>query len=509
MLRALWRGKSVRAAAEAFMRRGVALARAAAVVACWLAAGPVAARALPTLEAHVLARAGYGADAWSRQRIAALGVDAYLEEQLHPDSIRDDALDARLAGYTSLSGELPQLLESFTGAASELPLREASRARLLRAIFSRRQLEQQLVDFWYDHFNVFAASGRTQSMSVVPYERASIRPHVLGRFEQLLRAVAVSPAMLYYLDNCLNVKEGFYSASGPRTGLNENYARELLELHTVGSESGFTQADVVDTARALSGWRVQPPPSGDAGSFLFFAPSHDQDAKRVLGLRLPPGGGLQEGFELLAYLARHPSTARRVCFALTRRFVSETPPVLLVGECAQVFLSSGGDLRAVTRFILFSRQFREPSLRGSKLKRPVVFVASLLRAMGARPDDRAVDELLGYLGLLGEAPFMAHPPSGYPDDSSHWSGAGAMLTRFALVAAVTEADAGLGIGGIGELPAPALVDALAARLLGAAPMPATRAAAIAGVESLGAAQGAARAREAAALLLASPDFMQH
>jgi len=479
----------------------------------WIAlacvAGAAQAQTVPTLEAHVLARAAYGADAWSRQRIADLGVDAYLEEQLHPESIPDAALDARLAGYSSLDQPLIALVADYANDPSA-PLTELSRARLLRAVFSHRQLEQVLVDFWYDHFNVFAGNGRTPSMSVLPYERDAIRPHVLGRFADLLRAVARSPAMLYYLDNFLNVKSGFVSESGPRKGLNENFARELLELHTVGTASRFTQADVVDTARAFTGWTAQPPPQGDADCFFFYSQSHDQDTKRVLGLTLPRGRGIEDGVDLLNFLARLPSTARRVCAQLAERFVSDTAPARLIGECAQVFIQSGGDLRAVTRTILFSREFRDPALRSNKLKRPLFFLASMLRATGAYPDDRELDGFLDYLRRLGEAPYLAHPPTGYPEASSHWSAGGSLLTRLELVATATEADAALGIRwGVSAGSAGALVDALGAQLLEAAPVPATRAAAIAGVRALGAAPDALRVREAGALLLASPDFMQH
>jgi hypothetical protein len=496
------------------LRLDVACTRVAWIIALTLAAAPAAAQSVPatnaTLEAHVLARTGYGADAWSRKRMLMLGVNAYLEEQLHPQSIPDDELEARLAGYSSLGYELSQLLNLYR-LVPKVPLVELSRARVLRAVLSHRQLEQQLVDLWYDHFNVCAPTGITQSMSVVPYERAAIRRHVLGRFEDMLRAVARSPAMLLYLDNFLNVKEGFSHPTSGRKGINENYARELLELHTVGREAGFSQTDVIEVARALTGWTTQPPPQGEADSFYFQAQAHDRGPKHVLGLWLAPDRGIEDGLDLLAYLAAHPSTARRVCRALAERFVSEPSPARLVAECMNVYLATRGDLRAVTRTILFSPEFRDPRLRGTKLKRPLVFLASLLRATRARPDDPQTDMLLVYLVRLGEAPYVSRPPTGYPELSSHWNSVGAMLMRRHLVDWLTDSDGRFEIRwGPSVETSAELVDMLGRRLLEAPPAPATRAAAIAGVDALGpTATPQLRMREAGALLLASPDFMWH
>jgi uncharacterized protein (DUF1800 family) len=463
----------------------------------------------PSLETHVLARAGYGPDRWSEERIAALGVDAYLEEQLHPESIPDDALEARLAGYGSLGRQFQELVVEYADAPS-LPLRELQRARLLRAALSRRQLEQMLVDFWSDHFNVYAGGGRTQSFAVVAYERDAIRPFVLGRFADLLTAVARSAAMLYYLDNFVSVREGF-SDRGARRGLNENYARELLELHTVGVEAGYTQQDVLEVARAFTGWTAYAPPEGGPDGFYFYAEGHDRNAKRVMDLALPAGRGLEDGLDLLAYLAAHPGTARRVCAGLAVRFVSESPGPRLLDECVQAYRSSGGDLEDVMRTLFASPEFRDPRQRGAKHKRPLVFVASLLRATGAQPGDDTLDRLLDDLARLGEAPWLAHPPSGVPDDSAHWTGGAALLARFGIVARVTDADAALRIDWRAPASAPpgALVDSLGERLL---PRPAgtdTRAAVVARLEAIPGASDAARVREAAALLLASPEFMQH
>ncbi len=508
-------GEALRAATlgASMGRRARARAVAAALVlaACGGGGGSgsgAVASSGPSLEAHVLARTAYGPDAWTQERVATLGVDAYLEEQLHPEPIPDDVLTTRLADYGSLQRDFVDLVADYANAPG-VPLRELMRARLLRSAYSHRQLEQVLVDFWLDHFNVFAGGGRTLSMAVGPYERDAIRPHVLGRFEDLLQAVAHSAAMLYYLDNFVSVRMGF-SQSGVRQGLNENYARELLELHTVGLEAGYTQRDVIDVARAFTGWMAYAPPEGARDGFFYYAAAHDPDAKQVMGLALPAGRGIEDGLEVVAYLAAHPSTARRMCTALVVRFVSESAPSRLVDECAQVFRASGGDLEDVMHTILFSREFRDPIHRDTKVKRPLVFVASLLRATGAEPGDDTLDRLLDDLTRLGEAPYFAHPPSGYPDVSSHWTGGGALLARFGLVARITDADESLRVDwGVTSGSAAEIVDALADHLLGAAPADATRSAIIARVEELGAVSDSLRVREAAALLLASPEFMQH
>jgi uncharacterized protein (DUF1800 family) len=461
----------------------------------------------PSFEAHVLARAGYGPDAWSEQRIAALGADAYLDEQLHPASIPDDALEARLAAYPSLGQELQPLLENYEDEPFE-PILELIRAKLLRSALSHRQLEQVLVDFWFDHFNVYGADGFT-NFAVVPYERRAIRPFVLGRFEDLLGAVARNAAMLYYLDNYLSSREGFVF-EGEERGINENWARELLELHTVGVDGGYTQQDVIEVARAFTGWTIGPAFLSDVDGFFFWNAAHDPGAKQVMQLSLPAGRGVADGLGVVAYLASHPKTARFVCTRLVQRFVSETPPARLVEECASVYLSSDGDLRSVTRAILFSSAFRDPAVRGAKVKRPLVFVASLARASGIALEGDLLDGLVFYAGLLGEALYQAHPPTGYPDDSAYWASGGTLVSRLNLVSLLTDADLLLGIDwGVTTGTSAEIVDALVSRLLSGSVASDTREAAISRVDALGAVPDPVRVREAAALLLSSPDFMRH
>ena len=280
---------------------------------------------LTAIEAHVLDRVGYGPDAWTRTRIRELGVADYIEEQLQPESIGDpaDLADlARVTSLTSLSLDFRELREAYEDDRRQI-LDELSSARLLRAIYDRRQLEAVLIDFWFDHFSVYAGAG-LPVFDIIPYERDAIRPHVLGRFEDMLMAVARSPAMLDYLDNDQNSV----------FGLNENYGRELLELHTIGVDGPYVEQDVVEVARALTGWTTDPDGSEFETGFRYRDDWHDDEAKRVMGLSIPAGGGEQDGRDLLRYLARHPATAAFLCRKLARRFVSENPPQALVAWLA-------------------------------------------------------------------------------------------------------------------------------------------------------------------------------
>ena len=236
---------------------------------------------------------------------------------------------------------------------------ELAQAKVLRAIYSERQLQEVMADFWFNHFNVFAPKGADKWL-VTSYERDVIRPYALGRFRDLLGATAKHPAMLFYLDNWMSSKEGGPTgmparpdAQGNRrrpTGLNENYARELMELHTLGVDGGYTQKDVTEVARALTGWSLERPERG--GAFAYRPQMHDDGEKVVLGTRIPAGGGVRDGEMVLDMLARHPSTARFIATKLARRFVSDTPPPALVDRAARVLRETEGDIRAVVRTII-------------------------------------------------------------------------------------------------------------------------------------------------------------
>ncbi len=304
--------------------------------------------------------------------------------------------------------------------------------RLIRAAYSERQLEEVLVDFWFNHFNVFAGKGRT-AVYLPEYERDAIRPHVFGRFRDLLEATAKSPAMLFYLDNWMSVDpqaaDRRVNANGKRRGLNENYARELLELHTLGVDGGYTQKDVNEVARALTGWTMSLPDRTNPGDEDFrFAPMfHDRGTKVVLGHTIKSGGGIEDGERVLDILASHPSTARFIATKLARRFISDNPPASLVTRAAARFRETDGNLREVVRAIVTSPEFFAADARQAKVKTPFEFVVSAVRATetemtGARP-------LLKALRDLGMPLYGCQPPTGYDDTAETWISSGALVTR--------------------------------------------------------------------------------
>lgn len=322
---------------------------------------------------------------------------------------------------------------------TQRPLRELQQAKLLRAVFSERQLQEVMVDFWFNHFNVFAGKDNARLMLTV-YERDVIRPHALGRFKELLTAVAQSPAMMVYLDNFLSQAEQpapppKYDAEGNllppprRPGLNENYARELMELHTLGVDGGYTQNDVREVARCFTGWTVgqQPNPM-----FIFRPRSHDKGEKVVLGKRIAAGGGIEDGLRVLDLLAKHPSTAKFISFKLAQRFVADEPPTTLVDRAAEVFTKTDGDIRQVVRAILTSPEFYSPKFYRNKIKSPLELAASAIRATGAATDGAA--PLVQTVARMGEPLYQCQPPTGYSEDSSRWLSNATLLERmnFAL-----------------------------------------------------------------------------
>ncbi len=369
------------------------------------------------LQVHVLQRAGYGPDTWSYDRLDTLGVDPYLDEQLNPASIADPTYAAMEAAYPVLPMSYRQVRDSSIDGWQAR--QQLTQAKILRAIYSRRQLEAVLIDFWFDHFNVFGGNGLAET-GLVPYERQVIAPHVLGRFEDLLRATAESAAMMDYLDNDEN----------SRWGLNENYARELMELHTLGVDGPYTEQDILEVARCFTGWTTDYDASDSETGFIYRDERHDDGEKLVLGQVIPAGGGMDDGLQVLTLLARHPTTAEFVSRKLVERFVSETPPEALVQEIQAEWLRTDGDLRAVMETLLKSPAFLfAPVNQPPKVKRPLVFLASLARALDATGDElpgRFAWDLVG----LGEELFMAAPPTGYPESSTYWSGNGTLLARF-------------------------------------------------------------------------------
>jgi uncharacterized protein (DUF1800 family) len=471
---------------------------------------------------HVLNRLGFGARPGEVERVRGVGLAAYIEQQLHPERSDDQALDARLKGFKTLTMSTRELADAYlipalaerrerqrqeaargTDPAAVTPaprgpgqpwpdemrsdpaqpgagpldpaarearrrdgavLGELSQQKLLRAIYSERQLQEVLVDFWFNHFNVFAGKGPDR-IYLTSYERDVIRLHALGRFRDLLGAVAQSPAMLFYLDNWMSAdpemesrlaarRPGFQRRPGgllgrgrpgrpdqgdPRMtpdqapqqrpqmprGLNENYARELMELHTLGVDGGYTQKDVVEVARAFTGWTITTPRLG--GLFRFDERMHDDKEKLVLGHTIKAGGGRRDGEEVLDILAAHPSTARFIATKLARRLVADDPPASLVDRAAARFRETGGDIREVVRAIVLSPEFFAPEARRAKVKTPFEFVASALRATGASVAN--AQPLAVTLRDLGMPLYFAQPPTGYADRADAWVNTGALLNR--------------------------------------------------------------------------------
>ena len=403
---------------------------------------------------RLLQRASFGPRPGDREAIEREGGETWLARQLAPERIPEEDLKRRLQSFPALSlktdaiaREFPPVQMRARAAAGETSdparrdvrmqrmrrIREIGRemagARLVRAVHGRRDLEEVMVDFWANHFSVFARKGPVSAL-LPGYERDVLRPHALGRFEDLLAAVAKSPAMLFYLDNWLSSAERSRPSRRRRrrSGLNENYARELLELHTLGVSGGYAQEDVIDVARTFTGWTLR---SRQDPSFEFRGRMHDAGEKRVLGERVR-GEGFEQGAGLLRRLARHPQTARHLSRKLARRFVADDPPEALVERLSLRFLETEGDIRAVLGSLFRSPEFADPASR--KLRTPLEFVAAALRETGGDTDGGK--GTLFSLQRLGEIPFMARTPAGYPDTVRRWMDPGAMLERIEVAFAL-------------------------------------------------------------------------
>ena len=418
---------------------------------------------------HVLNRLGYGPRPGDLERVKEIGLAAYVDRQLDPGRIPDDRLEASLQAFPALTMSVPELLHSYpepdpkllakaqSGEMSQQEIRqmaplerrpariavELQAAKLTRAVLSERQLQEVMVDFWFNHFNVDARKGAVKWM-IADYERTAIRPHALGKFRDLLLATAQHPAMLFYLDNWMSTKADLVVRAGPQRGrqmgLNENYAREIMELHTLGVDGGYTQKDVIDVARAFTGWSIDRP--REHGTSVFRLPAHDQGEKRILGHFLPPGGGEEDGVRVIEILARHPSTARFIATKLARRFVSDDPPPALVERAAKTFRDTEGDIRKVMVTIISSPEFFSREAYRAKIKTPLEVVASSVRALAGElaPPAAGVPQpgggfaLAQQVGKLGEPLYQQQPPTGYPDVAEAWVNTGALLNRmnFAL-----------------------------------------------------------------------------
>lgn len=479
--------------------------------------------------AHFLNRVTFGPRPGEIDRAKKMGLEKFLEEQMHPDRIPDEALEARLKEIESIHLSNRELAEAYaqpqqvlkalkakglaepgafqspgrnqspkqaadsmepesrkTPAEDEtmrrreirqaladaglkpqqLAVQELQQAKILRAIYSERQLQEVMTDFWFNHFNVYIQKGADRILTT-SYERDVIRPRVFGKFEDLLKATAESPAMLFYLDNFMSAAPegaprsrdnrdlfrrrpmrdrrfgddirmqqkdpnaaGQQNGKRARRGLNENYAREIMELHTLGVNGGYTQKDVQEVARCFTGWTLRTPRNG--AEFLFQPAMHDDGEKIVLGKKIGSGGGVNDGYKVISLLAHHPSTAKFISTKLARKFVSDQPPQALVDRMAGVFEKTGGDIREVLRAMFRSPEFWAPESYRAKIKTPFEMTVSAVRAIGA--DSNGGPQFHRWIAQMGEGLYLAQPPTGYPDLAENWVNTGALLERmnFAL-----------------------------------------------------------------------------
>jgi uncharacterized protein (DUF1800 family) len=518
---------------------------------------------------QALNRLGFGPRPGDLERVKEMGLQKWVDQQLHPDSINDSALDARLNRFPTLKMSSAKLLDEFPQAQvaarregvsveeyrkeqqermrsatqsstqgdaqnepqnaaatpsntpSDLQMADAMRmpnfdavdndlnanppkekgqgkgqgatsdrmfnyeqirapqrivaelsmAKITRAVYSERQLQEMMVDFWYNHFNVYAAKGADRWL-ITEYERDAIRPHAMGKFRDLLEATAKSPAMLFFLDNWLSADpvawkklqqeqqdrrqmrggpfgrprfpQGGPAANGnpndpnanakqkQERGLNENYGRELMELHTLGVDGGYTQDDVINVAKAFTGWSIRQPRRDP--EFFFEARLHDTSVKTVLGHEIR-GGGMKDGEEVLDILSRDPHTAHHISFELAQRFVSDTPPEALVDRMAQSFLKSDGDIREVLRTMIYSPELWSKEAYRAKIKTPFELVASATRAVGAEVQVPLL--LVQWTSRIGQPLYQCEPPTGYSDKADAWVNTGSLLNRLNFSLALT------------------------------------------------------------------------
>ncbi len=365
-----------------------------------------------------------------QQRLAAF--------QVLPAGKQDDVIAAmpaqlRQAMFAAAPPELRRRIELAAGP-QQVVARDLMEGKMLRAVYSNRQLEEVLTDFWFNHFNIYLDKGADRYL-VTAYERDAIRPHVLGKFRDLLEATAKSPAMLFYLDNWQSVgpnaaAAGRGNAKQQRRGLNENYGRELLELHTLGVDGGYTQKDVTEVARCFTGWTINQPQRG--GTFVFTPRQHDNGEKVVLGVTIPAGGGEKDGEQVLDIVAHSPATAHFISRKLAQRFVADEPPASLVETMAQTFLKTDGDIREVMRTMLRSKEFWSVGAYRSKMKPPLEMVASAVRAVNGEVDFATA--LTNQVALLGEPLYRKQEPTGYSNSSKEWLNSAGLVARmnFAL-----------------------------------------------------------------------------
>jgi uncharacterized protein (DUF1800 family) len=486
---------------------------------------------------QVLNRLAFGPRPGEVQQVRSMGVDAWITEQLHPDKIDDSAMDQLLARYPLLDQDQAALEAQFaqarreqrtvkreatdtSGKATVSPeFRQIQReraqlasqlmsARVARAVASNRQLQEVMTDFWENHFSVYIRKNAAEAYYLEDYDR-TIREHSLGKFRDLLGAVAHSPAMLVFLDNAQsranpgeptlqaadargmviargnpngiaaimrrNARQRQVAANAKKpSGLNENYGRELLELHTLGVDGGYTQQDVIEAARALTGWTIRPPAQG--GGFVFRPEWHDAGEKVFMGHHLAAGRGEQDGEDILDIVAKSPATAHFIALKLCRRFVSDSPSTALVDRAADTFRKTDGDIGEVVRTIVESPEFFSAHAYHSKVKSPFEVVVSAARALGAQPDTTPRTALA--VAYLGEPIFGHQAPNGWPETGDEWMNTGAILNRINFGMAVvadrlpgTTVDGLPGADSLERASRSTQVDAVVSALLGGAVSP--------------------------------------
>ncbi len=506
---------------------------ALSLLALVLAAAAHAAPALtPEQQAvHVLNRLAYGPRPGDIETVRQLGVQRYIASQLDPDpdapamqyppalAERIKALEMGSRSAGSAFAHFAMLQLAARGAEEGAVRRrreefarmtlETSTARVLRAIDSPRQLEEVMVDFWFNHFNVFDGKGPDRAL-IASYERDAIRPYVFGSFRTMLGATAKHPAMLYYLDNHISSGNGT-SVNGRPRGLNENYARELMELHTLGVNGGYTQADVTELARMLTGWTYERRALALRNvGFRFDRQRHDNGSKLWLG-RAVDGNGQHEGEMALDVLAVHPSTARHLSYKLAQYFVQDQPPKALVERMARRWTESNGDIRSVLRTLFASDEFMAPEAMGAKFKTPYQYVISAARASAAPTTN--ITPLLAAMRQLGMPLYGCPTPDGYKNTQQAWLNPDALSRRIGFATALAGGKLPLAD------PPPMLPQQIARQMEKSISSPVPSAPVLVADEvqaALGAAisdatrklvmDSAAPLR--AALLLGSPDFMQ-
>ena len=436
---------------------------------------------------HALNRLAYGPRPGDVDAVVSMGVDKWIARQLDAEAIPEhglgqlNVLETETKSTADLVAEYPtqvevnrflrmkgpngQMLDAPPGIDTAFLRRVQARqgrlnsqvlpAKMIRAISSDRQLLEVMTNFWENHFSVY--TGKAVPWALTQYDREVIRPHALGKFKDLLRAVATSPEMMFYLDNWQSAVDSLHAnaeehawvvrrlaSSDSETrafarlphrrpgqnGLNENYARELMELHTLGVDGGYSQQDVVNVARAFTGWTLDTPALG--AKFLFRPETHDADEKVVLGHVLAAGRGMEDGEEVLKILAASPATARFITTKLARHFISDDPPASVIDRCSRAYLSSDGDIRETMRCIVSGPEFFSRAAYGAKVKTPFELVASTIRAVAGVGD--TTQRLPQQAARLGQPIFGRSTPDGWPDRGEEWLNSGAVLNRinFAL-----------------------------------------------------------------------------